>query len=155
MAFYVRQYRDKILCGFAIVKNLLKTAAAVIGSVGLSQFFNKNDFILGTPLFVLVVLGVITYLKSIKKTVFAELILVPGIFFTYLAAHSIYLWQGMGSLGLIRVLAGVTPLAGLIALRGLNTLAENFTKPFPFGWPGRQRASPSPGIARQTASLTG
>lgn len=105
-------------------ENPYKDAAAVYGRGSLFRFVGKNEFILGTPLVVLFVLGVISYLKNIKNFLLADIVLIPGIFFTYLAAHSIYLWQGMGSLGLIRVLAGVTPLAGLVALRGLTISGE-------------------------------
>ena len=47
------------------------------------------------------------------------------IFIGYYLAHSFVWWQGMGgSLGLIRVIAGIAPLGALIALRGLNFILK-------------------------------
>lgn len=58
-----------------------------------------------------------------------ETILVFGSFFVYFAAHVVFWWQGLfGSLGLIRVMAGIMPLAALVSLRGLNFVLPAFIK---------------------------
>lgn len=106
-------------------ENPYKGAEDIYGRGSLFHFIGKNEFILGTPLVILFVLGIIGYILSKVKTSLAELLLIPGIFFIYLAAHSVFWWKGLySSLGLIRVMAGVTPLAGLLALKGTNTLME-------------------------------
>jgi hypothetical protein len=56
---------------------------------------------------------------------FFFLLLVPGSYLLYLAAHSYVWWKGIGnSLGLIRVMAAVTPLAALTSLSGYNFLLK-------------------------------
>ncbi|MBI2270323.1 MAG: hypothetical protein HYU69_08200 [Bacteroidetes bacterium] len=106
-------------------ENPYKGAEDIYGRGSLFHFIGKNEFILGTPLVILFVLGIFNYVMSKRKTSLTELFLIPGIFFIYLAAHSVFWWKGLySSLGLIRVMAGVTPLAGLLALKGTNTLME-------------------------------
>jgi hypothetical protein len=102
-------------------ENPYKDAKQIFGSGSLFHFIGKNEFILGTPLVVLFCFGIISYFIRKKKNSFTEIVLIPGIFFIYLAAHSVIWWKGLySSSGLIRVLAGVTPLAGLVALRGFD-----------------------------------
>ena len=107
-------------------------AKEIYGSGDLFHFISKNEFILGLPIVCLFLLGIIGCIMQRTKHSISELILIPGIFFSYLFAHSIFWWKGLyGSLGLIRVMAAVTPLAGLIALRGLNLITNFFTKKIP------------------------
>ena len=48
-----------------------------------------------------------------------------SIYLAYLAAHSIAWWKGVGgSLGLIRVMAAVIPLAAILCLRGYNLIFD-------------------------------
>lgn len=106
-------------------ENPYKGAEDIYGRGSLFHFIGKNEFILGTPLVILFALGIINYVMSKRKPSLAELLLIPGIFFIYLAAHSVFWWKGLySSLGLIRVMAGVTPLAGLLALKGVNSVME-------------------------------
>jgi len=106
-------------------ENPYKGAEDIYGRGSLFHFIGKNEFILGTPLVILFVLGIFRYVIPKRNFSLNELLLVPGIFFIYLAAHSVFWWKGLySSLGLIRVIAGVTPLAGLLALKGTNTLME-------------------------------
>lgn len=111
-------------------------AAAIYGHGHLFHFVLKMPWILGYPMVVLFVLGllilVIRWVKhdSLKTTnTFYFLWLVPGSFLLYLAAHSYVWWRGMGnSLGLIRVMAAVTPLASLTALVALDVFLRKFPK---------------------------
>jgi len=125
-------------------QNPYQGAKDIYGSGTAFHFIAKNEFILGTPLVVLFCIGCLAYLlpkrfipnpdndSRIENTIrptSTERILIPGIFFTYLFLHSLLWWKGMnGSLGLIRVMAGVTPLAGLVALRGLAMLSSGLKK---------------------------
>ena len=59
---------------------------------------------------------------SINSDRFYQLLLLGGCFFGYLASHSYVWWQGQMSLGLLRVMVGVTPIAGIFALVGFGRL---------------------------------
>ncbi|MGR6088508.1 MAG: hypothetical protein ACU4F9_10055 [Arcticibacter sp.] len=111
--------------------------ADLYGSGELLHYVKKMDIILGYPILVLFVLGLVWKLKDAKslfnrKTestdyTLEESWLVYGAFLTYFIAHSIFWWKGLfGSLGLERSIAGVTPMAGLIAWRGIHYLDDKF-----------------------------
>ena len=52
-----------------------------------------------------------------------------SLFFTYFFAHAIFWWKGLfGSIGTVRVIAGVLPLAAVISLEGYNFLVKLFSK---------------------------
>jgi hypothetical protein len=119
-----------------ISQNPYQGAKDIYGSGTPFHFLAKNEFILGTPLVVLFCTGCIAYFipgryadrqaqaQAQAPVSVIELLLIPGVFLTYLILHSVFWWKGMnGSLGLIRVMAGVAPLAGIIALRGLGLLS--------------------------------
>lgn len=106
-------------------KNPYSGAAAEYQSGSPFHFIAKNEFILGLPLVIFFLLGIVNYIENRKKILFADVLLIPGIFFTYFVVHSIYFWKGTQSVGLIRVLAGVTPLAGIVAMRGFSFLVES------------------------------
>ena len=56
---------------------------------------------------------------------FYFLLLVTGSFLTFFAAHSFAWWKGLGnSMGLIRVMGSVTPLAALTAMAGVSMFFE-------------------------------
>jgi hypothetical protein len=60
---------------------------------------------------------------------FYLLLLVPGVYLTFMAAHSFLWWQGLGgSLGLIRVMGSVTPLAAIMAFFGYHYMVRAFAK---------------------------
>ena len=105
-------------------------ARDIYGSGPLLHYIHHTEGILGYPLAGLFVIG---FGVMLHKWVTAErrkltsslyfLILIPGSFFTFLAAHSFVWWLGTGSsLGLVRVMASVTPLVALTALPGFNFL---------------------------------
>ena len=106
------------------------SAKDIYGSGTLLHFINDTRGILGYPLAGLFVIGLATILvkwftteKRRVTNTFYFLLLIPGSFLTFLAAHSFVWWQGMGnSLGLIRVIGSVTPFAALTALPGFNYL---------------------------------
>lgn len=102
-------------------------AKDIYGSGSLYSFINNTRGILGYPIGVLSVIGLLTslihwakYNKYSFSDTFYFLLLIPGSYIAFLSAHSFVWWQGMGnSLGLIRVMASVTPMASLTALAGL------------------------------------
>ena len=110
-------------------------AKDIYGSGSLFHFiYNKRDprGILGFPLSILFIIGIIVSLVRWKKNDnlklskgFYFLLLVPGSYIVFLFAHSYAWWQGIGnSLGLIRVIGSVTPLAALTALLGFNIIID-------------------------------
>jgi hypothetical protein len=116
--------------------------ADIYGKGELMHFLNNHNLIWGTALYSLFIFGcfavVIKLFLSFKKANWAEtknsllpeeLFLVYGSFIVYFVAHSIFWWKGLaGSLGLIRVLAGIMPCSALICLRGFNFAMLPFFK---------------------------
>ncbi len=105
----------------------------IYGHGELLHFVKSYDLILGLPITIFFVAGIIWILIRIFKSPklflnentnhFEELFLVFGSFVLYFVAHSIFWWKGIfGSLGLERAIAGAVPCAGIIALRGLEIL---------------------------------
>lgn len=102
----------------------------------LLHFFINSHFIFGTPLLILFLIGSVWLLiEFIRKklsfrtdTFFAILlILVP--FAGYFIFHSLLYWKALGgSIGLIRVIAAVFPLAAIIALMGYQWIIRIFFK---------------------------
>lgn len=100
------------------------------------HFLVTRDFIIGLPLELLFLAGVIQLgrelfaktLPARKEAVFfMVLLLFP--FLTYLAFHSILWWKAMGgSMGLVRVMAAVMPLAALVAMKGYAAIDVVFGK---------------------------
>lgn len=107
-------------------------ARDLYGSGSLWHFVNHTPNITGGPIAVLFVLGLAAlYLKWAKNKAkivndwFYFALLVPASFLVFFAAHSFVWWQGMGnSLGLIRVIASVSPLASLTAVFGLQYVLD-------------------------------
>lgn len=96
------------------------------------HFPEVRDYILGLPLEILFLAGIIVILRGVfssdqaarhnARMVFM-LALTP--FLLYVAFHAVLFWQAMGgSMGLERVLAAVLPMAGLVALKGYQGLEE-------------------------------
>lgn len=94
------------------------------------HFLNKLNVVSGIPLLILAICGFLLLVyhsvNTKKKEIFSEqlkaewlLIVLP--FMAYFFFHS-YLWgKGIGgSLGLLRVMVGVAPLASIISLKGFN-----------------------------------
>jgi len=107
-------------------------AKNIYGSGSLLHFVRYTKEILGYPLAGLFIVGLVivlgNWLTTDKRKLtssFFFLILIPGSFLTFLVAHSFSWWLGVGkSLGLIRVMASVTPMVALTALIGYNFLEK-------------------------------
>ncbi|MCX6244913.1 MAG: hypothetical protein NTU98_09430 [Bacteroidetes bacterium] len=98
----------------------------------LLHFVNQRDYIFGIPLEILLVLGTIILFRQlfskqepVRKQSFYELLLILLPFAGYFAMHSVFYWKALGgSIGLIRVITAVMPLAGLICLKGYDFLDQ-------------------------------
>ena len=109
-------------------------AKGIYGSGSFFHFINDTRGILGYPIGALAIIGFFATVfnwivvdKFHLTNTFYFLFLVSGSYFLFLTAHSFVWWQGMGnSLGLVRVMASVTPLAALLALAGINWLQSLF-----------------------------
>ncbi len=109
-------------------------AKDIYGSGSFFHFINDTRGILGYPIGALAVIGFFATVfnwivvdKFRLTNTFYFLFLVSGSYFLFLTAHSFVWWQGMGnSLGLVRVMASVTPLAALLTLVGINWLQSLF-----------------------------
>lgn len=109
------------------------------GSGALLHFVVQLNYIIGIPLYILVIAG------FIKKTVYPfiekqgvwgflikkETLLVYGLFVAFISAHSLFWYLGIfESMGLKRVLIAIVPVAVLIALQGFNFIADAFKSRF-------------------------
>ncbi|BBE16903.1 hypothetical protein AQPE_1050 [Aquipluma nitroreducens] len=105
----------------------------IYGTDSLFHFVYSIDNILGIPILIFWLVGFVfsTYaiLKNFRKVNNEHYfyLLVVGGFLVYFAAHSVvrWLWEGR-SLGLIRVIAGVVPLAALLSMRGMHEVLKKF-----------------------------
>jgi len=113
-----------------ITENPYTGAASIYGKGELFHYINKYDEITGTPLAVMFLLGLIYFIikiikdrKKIEKIWLTALFLLLGSCFTYLAAHSWVWWKGSGSsLGLVRVMTGITPIVAITTIGSINLL---------------------------------
>ncbi|MCF6331695.1 MAG: glycosyltransferase family 39 protein [Draconibacterium sp.] len=108
---------------------------SVYGSGELFHFIKKSNYIFGIPFLLVLVPGLISWTVEILKKFkirnenFILFIVITGSWLTYFAAHSFVWWKGMGgSLGLIRVMGGVIPLAALTGVKGIQFLFERINK---------------------------
>ena len=112
------------------------SASGIYGHGSLFHFIHYTKRILSYPLSGLASLGLVVSLwlwiskdRLKLNDRFYFLLLVPGVYLTFLAAHSFVWWKGMGnSLGLLRVMGSVTPMVGITALVGFNFVARLFSK---------------------------
>ncbi len=111
------------------------TGSSVYGSGELLHFVNMRNQIFGLPLVILSLLGLVYWMIEIfrkfswKSDNLILFIIIAGSWTGYFAAHSFVWWQGMGgSLGLIRVIGAVIPLAALTGTKGIQFLAEKIKK---------------------------
>lgn len=110
-------------------------SSSIYGSGSLWHFVARTKSINGLPLGLLFIIGLLylTYSTirnkiSTKSVEFKILLVIAAPAVAYYAAHSYVWWQGNGaSLGLIRVMAGITPLMAIISLKGLNELISTFS----------------------------
>lgn len=107
-------------------ENPYQGAEDIYGKGEWLHFIRANREIFGVPQSLLVVAGGIALLTDFfrrgnRQAVF----MVAGPFLVYFIAHTLFWKFGLfGSYGLIRVMAAVVPLASLVALAGLNFVAE-------------------------------
>ncbi len=107
-------------------------ASNIYGSGELSFFIMSYEKTVGKPLGMLCVGGGLLALYEFianrgvnKRTTLNSVMFLLLIPLFYLAVHSVLWWKGMGgSLGLLRVLAAVTPLAAILSLKGINLLLD-------------------------------
>lgn len=111
--------------------------ASVYGSGSLFHFVNKSPQIFGQPFLFFLIIGLAVWtsiqVKSFKPTEkpFLFWFLISGSFVVFFAAHSYVWWKGTGSsLGLIRVIASVIPLAAIIATIGFDIVLERIKNKF-------------------------
>lgn len=101
------------------------------GSGRLAHFVIQFYYMVGAPIYILFWIGTVVIIyKAAKRTAGHDLfVLVLLGFFAFFIAHTLFWYLGIfNSMGLKRVLAGVMPLAAIIALAGLNFLTEEIFK---------------------------
>ncbi len=111
-------------------------ASSIYGHGELLHFVKKIKNILGVYITLFFVVGLASIIwKWIKQDKFKLtdnfffLLLVPGIFLLFFAAHSYVWWKGIGnSLGLIRVIGAVTPLAAITAVAGIDFFDKSISQ---------------------------
>ena len=117
---------------FWLVNQLPYSVTSIYGSGSLFHFINNLDLILGKPLVVLLIIGILLMIYNLFKRnksfeysniLKAEYLIIFLPFLSYFCLHSFLWWKGMGgSMGLIRVITAVIPLASLICLKGFNLI---------------------------------
>lgn len=104
---------------------------ATYGEGSFWHFFDKLNYVIGIPLYALLLIGglalIISVFRSAERSNIAQwnnfLWLVAGSYTAYFLAHSLAWWlPGIKSMGLERVLVGTIPLAILIGLYGWQYL---------------------------------
>ncbi|OFX20978.1 MAG: hypothetical protein A2041_05665 [Bacteroidetes bacterium GWA2_31_9b] len=116
-----------------ITQNPYSGAKEIYGTGKLTHFINSTKLINGIPLATLAFIGIISWIidfiryQKKRKQITLESLIILGSYFIYLTAHSIAWWKGVGgSLGLIRVMAAVMPVAAILSLRGFNLIFDLF-----------------------------
>jgi hypothetical protein len=104
---------------------------SIYGSGEFMKFFASMKSIIGIPAAIILICSLLVYAlktdirKSADTDELAFSVLIIGGFFLVFLTHSFLWWKGIkGSMGLIRVIATVTPLAALISMRGWTFLIE-------------------------------
>jgi len=111
------------------------TGISVYGNGELLHFVKMRNKIFGLPLVILSLVGLFFWMFEIfrefswKNNNLILFIIIVGSWTGYFAAHSFVWWQGMGgSLGLIRVMGGIIPLAAITGIKGIQFLSEKIKK---------------------------
>ncbi|HEY3369276.1 MAG TPA: hypothetical protein VGK10_00430 [Prolixibacteraceae bacterium] len=106
-------------------------AGEIYGSGSWYHFLLATPDYLGYVISLLFLTGLVYLIKEWLETKswfnsdkFYQLLILGGCFFVYMAAHAYMWWIGQMSLGLVRVMVGVSPIAGLIALVGYNRIEK-------------------------------
>ena len=112
-------------------------AVDIYGTGSLWHFVAASKWTLGIPLTIMYLIGLlIVTIKIIrskfqKKTNLNFLLLVVLPYLTYLAAHSLMWYLGVGSsLGLLRVLAAVVPLAAFVCLQAWEFIEQKLPQKY-------------------------
>ncbi len=108
------------------------SAKDIYGTGSLFHFVDQSPNIFGLLPGIFFIFGLIVLLykwigkdRFRMKDTFYFILLVPGSFLVLFAAHSYAWWKGIGnSLGLIRVIGSVAPLAALTAMAGVSLLFD-------------------------------
>ena len=95
-------------------------------------FAEKSPIIFGIPLLLLFFLGIGIYLKELfskdkvkKRFAFIESWLIVAPVLLFFLVHSFLYWKALfGSMGLIRVITGVLPLAAIVSMKGFEFLED-------------------------------
>jgi len=111
-------------------------AKDIYGSGSLFHFVNLSPQLFGRFFSWFIIIGLFAVFYQWKKEGrfkaddhFYFILIVMGSFFTFFTAHSVAWWKGLGnSLGLIRVIGSVTPLAALIAMAGISFIFKTLNK---------------------------
>ncbi len=105
------------------------------GNGALTHFIIQLNYIIGVPIYILLILGFTSKLftgfirKKIETLFFTntETVLIYALFLAFIAAHTLFWHFGLfESMGLKRVLICITPLAAIIAVNGLNFVTGIF-----------------------------
>ncbi len=106
--------------------------SSVYGKGPWSHFFVALLNLIGVPLYVFLVAGLLAGIFNVVKSgmskiVLRKWILVYGCFLAYFTAHVIFWKFGIfNSFGLVRVLVAVLPIMAILQLEGLNAFADLF-----------------------------
>jgi len=107
----------------------------IYGSGEWYTFFKKMPLYFGpvVPFFVVagttvIIFGWIKLRYKLRSDSFLQILLILSSFWGYLIVHNYLWWQGISSAGLVRVMAGVSPLAGVLAAISLNYASAKFNQ---------------------------
>ena len=125
------------LAGFLVYHDLLwiftkipyATLKSTYGNGKLDHFITQLNFVLGIPIYVLLWIGLLSYLIEFVtgklKLFSSENLLIVGGFLAFFVAHTLFWYLGIfNSAGLKRVFIGTMPLTALIGLKGFNMLTN-------------------------------
>lgn len=107
---------------------------SIYGQGDLFRFIEGLLHITGLPVYLLFGLGSLwSIVQFFRKQASSEWVfLVFLLFWTFLVAHSLFWYLGIfNSMGLLRVLVGVAPLAALLAVFGWEAIAEHWLRAAP------------------------
>lgn len=104
---------------------------SLYGSGSLFHFIKNSNFIFGIPLLIIIAAGTIYWAFDVVKKFSLRsrdtilFIIIAGSWVTFFAAHSYVWWKGTGgSLGLLRVIGGVLPLAAISGMKIFGFISE-------------------------------
>lgn len=102
-------------------------SSGIYGNGDMMHFINYSPYLFGLTLLLLFAIGAFHGLLVMWRDTWSHqsaiMVLLLGVSFGYFAAHSVVWALGMGgSLGLVRVIAGIAPIVALVALMGFNSL---------------------------------